>query len=201
MNLLSPISKGYNFHLALLVLTVLCSITFAQKYPNETAKTRTSKTKVFVNPNGELTIKQITQNRKIAHYDYGGSIDCTRLWLKNFKFTFNTRPKGLCDENEARNFIWEHWVSKQRGYLRIRYSGIDTSNTEHIFIEPDKNGNWAIRWRSVNASAITRGGEVADFAKIVSVQRTENKPSSGEWALVFKNAEGTIIWSLPYFPL
>ena len=196
------VNKGniVSFVCAFLGVLAVIPATFAQLGVNETTLARKTKAKVFVNKKNEVITRNITQRRKLSDYDDGGSFDCTRLDLSRV-FKLKPGTKGVCDETKIRNFIRQHWLSKRRGYIRASYAGIDTSNTEHIFIEPDKSGNWTIRWRSVNASAFSRDGELIDIAKIVSVERAENKPSAGEWALVFKNAEGTIVWMLPYFPL
>ena len=188
------------FHFLVFLLVIPWGGALGQRTPNETTSSVTFKAKVFKNRKGELTIHNITQGRRISTYEDGGTLDCTKLWLKNLGV--KGKPKGLCDENEARDFVWSHWISKCRGYIRVRYAGIDTASTAHIFIEPDKTGRWVIRWRSVGVSAILRGsGKVTDFAKIAVVEQIKDKPGKGEWALMFKNVLGKFVWTLPYFPL
>ena len=43
----------------------------------------------------------------------------------------------------------EKLAGKKHSYIKITKSGIDLQWTEHIFIEPDSNGNWEVNVREV----------------------------------------------------
>src|SRR5438128_1212347 len=49
-----------------------------------------------------------------------------------------------------RQFIWQHWAEKTRGYARLAMSGIDSTQTTHLFIEPDPSGAWRVALRGLN---------------------------------------------------
>lgn len=145
---------------------------------------------VFRGEHGELTLVGITQNRNMSQYDQGGFFDCQRNYPK-------TAPKTNCDENKIRDFIWQHWSEKKRGYVVVTYDSQDAVGTSHIFIEPDENENWFVAWRIARNAMNTNG--IDDVPKIVTVERVENKPEKGNWALVFKEANGNAVEKMPYF--
>ncbi len=82
----------------------------------------------------------------------------------------------------ARAFIWEHWQSKKRGYIRITFNSVDATSTSHIFIEPDSYGVWRVTWRIVR-----RNNEVDDLPPIRIIVR---KTVGAEYVLVFNAADG-----------
>jgi len=134
----------------------------------------------------------------MSNYDDGGSFDCSRLFLERLRT--QGKVKDVCDENKIRDFIWQHWTNSHRSYIRVTYSSVDASGTFHIFIEPDKKGVWSVFWRIVRSSALPGSlPEITDVGKIVSVERIEDKPKIGEWALVFKNKLGEIVEKMPSF--
>src|SRR5436190_1871797 len=67
----------------------------------------------------ELTATNIAQGRDLKLYDDGGHFDCRRLALSD------TAPRN-CDLPKARDFIWEHWQKKRRGYIRVTEDSVDT---------------------------------------------------------------------------
>ncbi len=85
----------------------------------------------------------IFQNRDLSKYDFGGEVaGC-----------FNYSSKECESEVEqARKFILNHWKNKKRGYVILLYSGTH-GRVRHVFIEPNKNGQWQV----------TLNNEVADF--------------------------------------
>lgn len=134
-----------------------------------------------------LTTKNISQGRNLKQYEQGGNFDC-REWSSRDKLSFE------CNLNRVRDFIWQNWMNKTKGYIRVSSDSRDSSNTSHIFIEPNKKGKWSITWRIVS-------NEITDVLGIISVERVENKPSKGEWALVFKNKSSKIEKTMPYFAI
>jgi hypothetical protein len=133
---------------------------------------------------GELTTSDIAQERNLSVYDSGGHFNC-RNWV-----TEQDRTEINCDVPVVRNFIWQHWRDRRRGYIRITFDSVDAVSTSHIFIEPDSNGNWHVAWRIVR-----HFGMVTDIPDIVSVERAIRRRNdrSGSYVLVFKGREGDVI--------
>jgi hypothetical protein len=177
----------------LLILSVFVSAAFGQKKQPEIEETKNTKAEVIWKDKGELTTKDITQKRDSTQYDDGGYFDCRGWIAKN-------EARGVCDEKKIRDFIWWHWNDKKRGYVRVTYDSVDAKSTSHIFIEPDEKGEWSVAWRIVRFHAFPQlNNQITDIAKIVRVERIEDKPKKGEWALIFKNKIGSIMGKMPYF--
>lgn len=48
-------------------------------------------------------------------------------------------------EAKVRQFVWEHWQGRRRGYLSItKYSKEGEPSTSHFFIEPENDGAWRV---------------------------------------------------------
>lgn len=179
--------KTFQLIISSLILIVSISFAFGQKKPAETEETKDTKAEVIWKDKGELTTKDITQKRDMPQYSDGGYFDC-RGWVSKNEF------RGNCDEKKVRDFIWQHWTEKKRGYVRVTYDSVDAKSTSHIFIEPDEKGEWSVAWRMVRFHAIPQlNNQIIDVAKIITVERVENKPRKGMWALVFKNRIGSIM--------
>lgn len=152
-----------------------------------------TKAEVIWRKNAELTTKGITQNRDMRQYEQGGYFDC-RGWAPKGE------TRGECSEIKIQNFIWQNWASKKRAYIRVTHNSVDATSTSHIFIEPDKNGEWRIAWRIVRAHAIPElNNLIHDILSIVSVEQIKDKPVKGLWALAFKNKSGQIVQKMPSF--
>ena len=147
------------------------------------------KEKVFWGEHGELTSTEITQKRDMSQYSQK-YFDCAEVRLK-------TAPKSNCDENEIQSIIWQNWLDKKKTYVVITRNSVDAFASNHIFIEPDESGKWCIVWR-IARSAMNANG-IDDVPKIISVERVENKPEKGKWALAFKDVNGSIVQKIPYF--
>ncbi len=137
---------------------------------------------------GQLTTAAIAQKRDLSLYDDGGHSNC-RAGLVSFQgeddADFNLEN---CRIPEVRDFIWEHWQSKRRGYVRISFDSVDAVSTSHIFIEPDQNGRLHVAWRIVRHS-----GEITDIPDIISIERAEPGKmdrGGGSYVLVFKDRDG-----------
>lgn len=175
---------------------ILSQPTFGQKSARaaiEDKSVTTTKAQVVALEHLELTTKDIAQNRDLSLYADGGYFDC-RAW------TSEEYPRGVCDEDKARDFLWSKWNHKQRGYVRITYNSVDAHSTSHIFVEPDENGVWGVAWRIARWHAIPAlNNKVDDINGLAAVERVEGKPSKGRWAIVFKNKDGEVIQRIPYF--
>lgn len=180
----------------LFVLTTLIflpSVVFGQQKQVEIKETKNTRAEIIWKDNGELSIKDVTQKRDMTQYADGGYFDC-RGWVSKDAF------RGICDEKKIRDFLWQHWTEKKRAYVRVTYDSVDAKSTSHIFVEPNENGEWSVAWRIVRFHAIPQlNNQITDVAKIVSVERVENKPKKGDWVLVFKNKIGDIMERMPDF--
>src|SRR5690348_14991266 len=68
---------------------------------------------------GGYSTEEIAQKRNLSLYDDAGHIDCrrfTQAWLHGRE---KEEARIASEMNSARSFIWEHWQSKKRGYIRI----------------------------------------------------------------------------------
>jgi hypothetical protein len=150
--------------------------TSAQKFKRKGGKESKSK---IIYQDGELTTANIASGRDLKQYGGGGHFDC-RKW---------TRPQGAaqtdCDTPQVRDFIWQHWQDKRRGYIRITFDTVDAVSTAHIFIEPNQQGIWHVAWRWARHS-----GEITDLPEIVSVERvTPEKNRYKRW-LIYSSVQG-----------
>ena len=134
-----------------------------------------------------MTVAAIEQGRNLQLYDQGGHCYCSKF----------VRPeeeiKVEAELAKARQFIWEHWHNKKRGYIRLTFTGKDNATTEHFFIEPDPGKKWVINRRTVTLHALMPG-RLMDLEKIFRVRRQleKNQPQT----LVFENSEGIKIDAL-----
>ena len=148
----------------------------------------TTKTEITFTETGELTSKDITQNRDMAQYDKGGHFDC-HGWDKE--------PKDVCDEKKVRNFIWQHWTEKKRGYIRVTYGSVDARSTSHIFIEPDEKGEWYIARRIARSHMLPGHNNIVhDILGLIVVERVEGK-GKDDWSIVIKRSPGNIVYKIP----
>jgi hypothetical protein len=159
-----------------------------QETPNETFHHQGGKTtKVeVISKNSELTTVDIAQGRNLSLYDDGRHFNCYFIYEGD-------EPE--CSIPAVRDFIWQHWQSQRRGYVRLTRGSIDAVSTSHIFIEPDRRGAWHVVWRVVRHS-----GEVNDMPDIISVrQRPATEDDDGYQAttiLLFIGRDGDEIQSL-----
>jgi hypothetical protein len=124
----------------------------------------------------ELMTADIAQARDMSLYDDGGHFDC-----RQHSFS-DTSPRN-CDLPKTRDFIWQHWQQKRRGYIRVTVDSVDTMSTSHIFIEPHDHGRWHVAWRVAQA----RGwgpSVIRDLSYFVTVTRADSK-------VAFKAADGS----------
>jgi len=140
--------------------------------------------------NGELTVKDITQNRDMSQYDQGGHILCCH--------PVDDRKNIMSEEKNVRDFIWRHWTEKKQGYIRLTYMGADNSNTTHYFIEPNGDGEWIVVWKNLYKHSLPEYNQsIRDGFGIV--EQVETKRGKDNWELKFKLRYGKGINGIPLF--
>lgn len=150
---------------------------------------------VRIKANGELTSRSIELHRRKFTYDDGGFTVCRTftLWMSKNK------DSDPCKEKVIRDFIWNHYSSKKRGYIRIKYIDIDSGSVEHFFIERGKNGRWAIIWWSIDHFSGGLPGSPRFKIwpkKFLTAQKVEDK-KTGHSKLVFRTEDGMILQGQP----
>ncbi|HRH41000.1 MAG TPA: hypothetical protein PKY82_05100, partial [Pyrinomonadaceae bacterium] len=92
----------------------------------------------------ELSMEKIIQNRDLSLYDKGEVFsDCNNQEFRQLEFY-----KCKKTQVKARDFIFNHWKAKKRGYIIYEWTSCDNEGSYHIFIEPDKNSRWHIILRT-----------------------------------------------------
>ena len=138
----------------------------------------------------ELTIEGITQERDMSQYDQGGHIFCCHR--------IDDRKNIRSEEKFVRDFIWQHWTEKKRGYIRLSYTGADNSWTTHYFIEPNENSEWIVVWKWLYQHSMPEYNQpIKDGFGIV--EQVESLERKGDWVLVFKPKYGEGINVIPIF--
>jgi hypothetical protein len=62
--------------------------------------------------------------------------------------------------SDVRNFIWEHYVTKKKGYIRCSGGGFEGQVcVRHIFIEPTEFGNWRVSVISLDDSSTCKDSD------------------------------------------
>jgi hypothetical protein len=127
--------------------------------------------KVIVRGN-DLTTLDIAEGRDLSQYVNGGSFDSG----------FN----GRRNPSKIRQFIWNCWHHRHRGYIRDSSHSIDASGTSHIFVEPAADGHWHVAWRIVRSD-----NTISDMPDTVSVtwQPRKRGDRPGEHILVFRHRD------------
>jgi hypothetical protein len=147
---------------------------------------KTIQTEIYTGDDEELTSSIISGQRDLKLYEQAGHFSCRR-WTSaaiNNKRNYDEVEQRL---TKAREFIWEHWRNKKRGYLRITLDSVDAVSTSHIFIEPDAQGTWQIVWRIARWHAMMRDS-LDDMPILRQVEKSKNK--NGQTILIFKDADG-----------
>jgi hypothetical protein len=155
----------------------------AQQPASDANRTRSLHVATFKAKDGAFTTDEIAGARKLSLYDDAGHFDCRRFTQEAiYKRREEEKARIASAMKSARDFIWEHWQSKKRGYIRITFNSVDATSTSHIFIEPDSSGVWQVTWRIVR-----HNNEVDDLPPIRIIER---KNVGGEAVLVFNAADG-----------
>lgn len=170
------------------IFTLSCStseqisqIQSSDQIENSDKQTEKTKADVIFLKNDELVTKDILQNRDLSLYLQGGH--------------FGWKEYSDKKDKAVRDFIRQCWNEKRRGYIRVSYNSLEgIISTSHIFIEPKESNNWRVIWRIVRSENV-----IDDIDEITAVERIENKPEKGEWALIFKNEADRVLQKFPYF--
>ena len=150
---------------------------------------RSISTETTVKQGGEVTAAIIANGRDLQLYDQGGHFDCRRWTPDALKNGQENEQRIASALKTARNFIWEHWQNKKRGYVRLTQNTVDCTSTSHIFIEPYANGKWQILWRIARVHAVGSNG--VDDLPII--RRVEQKIKNGKvTSLIFKGVDGAV---------
>ena len=148
---------------------------------------REVKAEVISGKDGELTTRFITDQRDLKLYEQSAHFDFREWTEEARKDPLAHRRQVELNTVTAREFIWEHWQNKKRGYLRFSGNTVDSTGTSHIFIEPDDKGIWQIAWLTVHVHALI-GNSVSYSPIIRRVERT--KEYNRKTILKFKDADG-----------
>jgi hypothetical protein len=104
---------------------------------------------------------------------------------------FTSSPMSKVTRIDAlRDFIWRHWSEKTRGYARLSMSGIDSTTTTYLFVEPDRAGAWRVACRQLDIGYPCRTCHrwfLRDTLYATSVQRSP--PRDGK-KLILKSSRG-----------
>jgi hypothetical protein len=175
-----------------------------QKRRNETPSERfyrkggkETKADVYLD-HGALTTSGIALKRDLTIYDYGGHIDCRVGMVRYSDETAKDVSKERCQLSKLRDFVWEHWQTKKRAYIRISFDTVDAVSTSHLFIEPDRDGQWQVAWRIArHTNEITDIPEIRDIRQRLSTREDiECRCAPGTTLLSFIDWEGDEIQSL-----
>ncbi len=142
---------------------------------------------ITIRHDGEITTATLAEGRDVRQYDQGGHFDCRR-WTPAAIDNGQENERRISSAIEtARNFIWERWQNKKRGYVRLTFDSVDAAGTSHIFIEPDENGKWQIVWRI----ARWHSSLPSVIDTLPTIRRVERKiKNKNVISLVFKDAGG-----------
>lgn len=136
----------------------------------------------------ELTISTIADGRNLQLYDQGGVIDGYH-WLSSIHSPAQKDHRKIENEIEkARDFIWEYWQNKKRGYIRVNQDTVDYGWTTHFFIEPGMDGTWEIARKFIGLPQTPRDSGIRDGEKVRQLDRLIN--SQGHTQLIFKDGSG-----------
>jgi len=117
-----------------------------------------------------LTAANVTEGRDLRQYE--------QLELAD------PEPRTVADRRgdgilaKAREFIWDHWQDRKRGYLRLTLSSVDATSTSHIFVEKDDAGRWRVYWRIVRHHSEVDDLPTAYDVRWVVASRDWNAPGT-----------------------
>ena len=98
---------------------------------------------VRVSPTPSPTKERPIADRDLSAYKFGGHLGCKTPLIRDSLSCQSSLRK-------ARNFIWNHWREKKRGYLVVTITSPDAASDVHMFIEPNASGAWRVVWRWEN---------------------------------------------------
>lgn len=125
---------------------------------------------------------EIVAGRDLSQYDIAGYVeDCMGVDDDEWNDCLKQR-------DAARRFVADHWKEKRRGYIEIGHPCVDCSPVDHIFIEPDAQGDWQIV-----ITLETNGPLRTDTAKSVRFKRAdegERRRTDSKSVLSFLDSNG-----------
>jgi len=131
-----------------------------------------------------------TEGKTLTLYDNGGRFGCGIVLKSEY-------PDCLKSIVRARQFLWEHWQEKKRGYAVVRFGSTDAVSDSHIFIEPDETGTWHVAWRIERVVSINKPGEIDVVPDIREIEQTvatdktfDAYAKPGTSTLIFKGRNG-----------
>ena len=136
----------------------------------------------------ELTIRSIASERDLRLYDQGGVIDGYHSLSSIHSPAQKDHRKIENDIEKARDFIWEHWQNKKRGYIRVTQDTVDHGWTTHFFIEPGIDGTWEISRKVIGTPQAPTDNAIRDKEKVHQLDRLTI--GQGHTQLVFKDGSG-----------
>jgi hypothetical protein len=190
--------------LVVIAITAIAVAVESQKRRDETPAERfyrkggkETKADVVVD-HGALTTANIAQQRDLTIYDDGGHINCRLGMVRYAGETASDFSAERCQLPKLRNFMFEHWVAKKRGYVRISFDSVDAVSTSHLFIEPDGDGKWHVAWRIAR-----HNNKITDIPDVRSLRQRpatradiECRCKPGDTVLSFIDADGDEIQRL-----
>ena len=141
--------------------------------------------------------KTVTGGRDLRAYDFGGRKGCGNVPYAEYS-------KCEASIQDARNFIWNHWIDRRRGYVVITMASDDAQSDAHIFIEPDETGQWRVAWtwKRIFGFPTTVAGRIDAGPDIYSIERRVQSETevgcvrSGTLHLSFVDAVGKEVFCL-----
>jgi hypothetical protein len=137
------------------------------------------------------TQAEIAAGRQLNLYDDGGD------------FSSKMSDHGAIPRiSELREFVWNHWTQRKRGYIRLSMSYIDTTTTWHVFVEPTQTGAWHVtmlrflHWYGVPGAARWEAIDEPDILAIERAKPVQDDVHGGEDVLVLKDKDDKEVWRL-----
>ena len=99
-----------------------------------------------------------------------------------------SRESRRCQSSlrKARDFIWQHWLEKKRGYLVVTITSPDAASDVHMFIEPNDAGAWRVVWRWENLYCVScprphTSGTIHQSAEMRSIDQKRATETDIDW--------------------
>ena len=135
---------------------------------------------------GEVFIAKLAGRRDLSRYQQGGNYD--------FRTYVSGDKRGKNNKSELIDFILKNWTGRHLAYVRYTYNSPDASATYHMFVEPDKAGNWTVFCRLVRAHALPGGSGIENFPRAYTVSK---RPLVlDKYVLEFKGKSGRLVSGL-----
>lgn len=125
---------------------------------------------------------EIVGARDLSLYDVAGYID-TCMGVDDEEW-----DDCLKQRDAARRFVFDHWKEKRRGYIEVGHPCVDCAPVDHIFVEPDSNGEWHIAVTlETNARPRT---DIAQSVRFKRSSESEERRTDSKTVLSFLDHNG-----------